>query len=61
MFKRRPPVQEVMGHRIAEPRMTWQAWVVIGLAVSVPVLVLGSLLDALMQAMFGLCTGLWCW
>ena len=54
------PVQTVMGHRIPEPRPTLRGILLILIAVSVPVLVIGSLLDALVQFAFGVCTGLWC-
>ncbi|MFK7963246.1 MAG: hypothetical protein AB8C46_04690 [Burkholderiaceae bacterium] len=54
------PVQQVMGHRIPEARPTWQGILLVVIIVSVPVLLVGSLLDAAMQWVFGVCTGLWC-
>ncbi len=54
------PVQKVMGHEIPEPRPTLRGILLIVMAVSVPVLLIGSLLDALVQLAFGICTGLWC-
>ena len=54
------PVQTVLGHRIAEPKPTWQGLLLLVAAVSVPVLIAGSILDAAMQWFFGFCTGLWC-
>ncbi|MGH1358088.1 MAG: hypothetical protein ACRBC3_04940 [Burkholderiaceae bacterium] len=54
------PVQTVMGHQIPEPRPTWRGIVLMVVAVSVPVLLIGSLLDAIVQWIFGICTGLWC-
>lgn len=54
------PVHEVMGHQIPEPRPTLRGVLLILIAVSVPVLLVGSLLDALVQFAFGICTGLWC-
>jgi hypothetical protein len=53
--------QFVMGHRLPEARPTlWAAFwgfVVFG----VPVLVLGLLLDGLVQWVSGRCVGLWCY
>ena len=59
LFKRHP-VQTVMGHRIAEPRLTWMAlgWALIYLGL--PLLAVGMLIDALIQLATGICTGLWC-
>jgi hypothetical protein len=54
------PVQTVMGHTIAEPRLTPIAYLLIALYVGVPVLLLGTALDALVQWLFGWCVGLWC-
>jgi len=54
------PVQTVMGHSIPEPRPTWQGIVLAFIVISVPVLIVGSLLDVAVQWLFGVCTGLWC-
>ena len=59
-LKPKGAVQQVMGHRIPEPRPTWQGIVLLIIVISVPVLLLGSLLDAVAQWLFGVCTGLWC-
>jgi hypothetical protein len=50
-----------MGLRIQEPRLTWLAacWVVLYLAL--PVLLLGTLVDLLIQAVTGYCSGFWCY
>lgn len=60
-FLQRTPVQTVMGQRIAEPRPTWAAvfWVLFYLAL--PLLVLGVLIDMVVQYTTGMCTGVWCW
>jgi hypothetical protein len=57
----RHPVQTVMGHRIPEPRLTWMAllWALVYLGL--PVLLLGMLIDGLIQLATGVCTGLWCY
>jgi len=59
-FFKRTPVQTVMGYRLPEPRLTWQAalWVVVYLGL--PLLLLGTLIDLAIQLTTGICTGLWC-
>lgn len=59
-FARRPKTERVMGMRIREPRLTWlaAAWVVLYLAL--PVVLLGTLVDLLIQAVTGYCSGFWC-
>lgn len=56
----KPPVQTVLGHRIAPPRVTARAIVLILLWAGLPVLALGMALDLLTQWLFGWCVGLWC-
>jgi hypothetical protein len=60
IFKRRPSAT-VMGYRIAEPRPTLLAvfWALVYLGL--PVLLIGMLLDLLVQWFTGYCTGLWCY
>jgi hypothetical protein len=52
---------KVMGYRIAEPRPTLLAvfWAMVYLGL--PVLLVGMLLDLLVQWFTGYCTGLWCY
>ena len=52
--------EAVMGCRIAEPRPTLLAacWAMIYLGL--PVLLLGMLLDLLLQLITGYCSGIWC-
>ena len=59
LFKRHP-VQTVMGYRIPEPRLTGMAvlWALVYLGL--PLLLLGTLIDGLIQLTTGVCTGLWC-
>lgn len=54
-------VQTVMGHRIPEPRPTWLAAVWVLLVFVLPVFLLGSLVDLVVQLVSGHCTGFWCW
>lgn len=58
---RRRRTEPVMGHHIPEPRLTWQAGCWLMLYLGVPVLLLGTLVDALIQWVTGYCTGFWCW
>ena len=51
MFSRRP--ETVMGHRIAPPRLTVMAVLLLIVYVGAPVLILTGLLDLGMQLMFG--------
>jgi len=57
---RRSRIEEVMGHRIAEPRPTLWAvfWIMVYLIL--PVLAVGTLIDWLVQFSTGYCVGLWC-
>lgn len=57
----RAKLQTIAGHKIAEPRITPMAIWLVFLWVGVPVLVLGGLMDLVMQGVFGVCTGLWCY
>ena len=52
--------ENVLGHALPEPRITLAGALLLALAVSVPVLVLGSLLDLFVQWIFVVCVGLWC-
>ena len=54
------PLQTILGHRIPEPRLTARALWLFVLLVLLPVFLLGSLADLLVQWLFGVCTGLWC-
>jgi len=58
---RRPPAQEVMGHRIEEPRLTGAAWWWGMWYLGLPILLLGMAVDGVIQAITGQCTGVWCW
>ena len=60
IFQRRQSTT-VMGYRISEPRPTLLAvfWALVYLGL--PVLLIGMLLDLLVQSLTGYCTGLWCY
>ena len=59
-FFKRTPVQTVMGHRLPEPRLTWQAGLWVFIYVGIPLLLIGTLIDLAIQLITGICTGLWC-
>jgi hypothetical protein len=56
----RKPHESVLGHVLPEPRLTAVGVLLLAAWVTVPVLVVGSLLDLLVQWLFGVCVGLWC-
>ena len=60
-FFQRRQGSKVMGYRIAEPRPTLLAvfWALYYLVL--PVLLVGMLLDLVVQWFTGYCTGLWCY
>jgi len=64
MFKalrQRKHNKTVMGHRLEEPRLTvWVVWWVL-VYVCLPLLMVGSLIDLLIQSITGAFTGFWCW
>jgi len=50
----------VMGHDVAGPRLTLAGVFWLGVYLGLPVLVLGNLLDLLVQWSLGWCVGVWC-
>lgn len=60
MLRRKIKPETVMGHTLPEPKLTVAAGLLIAWRVLLPVLVIGSVLDLLVQWIFGVCTGLWC-
>lgn len=55
------PPEPVMGHDIPKPKLTALAWFWIAVYVGVPLLLIGTLLDALTVWLTGQCTAWWCW
>lgn len=51
----------VMGWRLPGERLTATGWAVAFGVLALPVLVMGLLLDALAQWIWGWCLGVWCW
>jgi hypothetical protein len=52
--------QTILGHTLPEPRLTFAGLALLLLAATVPIAIIGSLLDLLVQWLFGVCVGLWC-
>ena len=52
--------QTILGHTLPEPRLTLAGLALLLLAATVPIALIGSLLDLLVQWVFGVCVGLWC-
>lgn len=57
----RRKAETVMGHRLEEPRLTFMTVIWVLVYAVLPIVVIGSLLDLLVQQMTGQCTGFWCW
>ena len=56
----RSPTQTILGHRSPEPRLTWMALLWGLLYLGLPLFVVGTLIDLLIQKITGTCTGFWC-
>ncbi len=56
---RRKP-ENVLGHVLPEPRLTFAGAALLLAWATLPVLVVGSLLDLAVQWLLGVCVGLWC-
>lgn len=57
----RTPTQTIDGHRLPEPHLTWMALVWLLVYVALPLMVVSTLIDLLIQQVTGTCTGIWCW
>ena len=53
--------QTVMGHRLEEPRLTLMVVLWALVYIGLPLITLGSLIDAGFQLVTGQCVGFWCW
>ncbi|MBM3387073.1 MAG: hypothetical protein FJY36_05340 [Betaproteobacteria bacterium] len=51
----------VLGHDIPKARLTALAWLWIAVYLGLPVLLIGSVLDALSTVWLGRCAAWWCW
>ncbi len=57
----RRQAETVMGKRLEEPRLTLMSLLWVFVYVGLPLLVISSLVDLLIQQITGSCTGFWCW
>jgi hypothetical protein len=57
----RKQAQTVMGYRLDEPRPTLMLVLWALIYVGLPLIVVSSLVDLLIQQITGNCTGFWCW
>ena len=52
--------QPILGHDIDKPRSTAAGWLLILVYLGVPAMLIGGLIDLLIQLSTGLCVGVWC-
>ncbi len=52
--------QPVLGHDIDKPRITAAGWLLIFIYLGVPAMLIGGLIDLLIQLSTGRCLGIWC-
>jgi hypothetical protein len=57
----RKQAETVMGYRLDEPRPTLMLVLWALIYVGLPLIVVSSLVDLLIQQITGNCTGFWCW
>lgn len=50
----------VLGHDIDKPRITLAGWFLIFIYLAVPAMLVGGLIDLLIQLATGKCVGVWC-
>ena len=59
-MNRAPTQTTFFGHDVPKDHLTRAGYLWIGVYLGLPVVVLGNLLDLLMQIWFGWCIGFWC-
>jgi len=57
----RKQTETVMGYRLDEPRPTLMLVLWAFIYVGLPLIVVSSVVDLLVQQITGNCTGFWCW
>ena len=55
------PPTRIRGHDLGKPRLTPAGWALLLLYFGVPAMLVGALVDFLIQWSTGECVGLWCW
>jgi hypothetical protein len=56
-----PDTNRIRGLDLDKPRPTAAAWLLITLYFGVPAMLIGALIDLVIQWASGNCVGLWCW
>jgi len=54
------PRKLILGHDIPCPRLTGMGWLLIFLYLGLPAMLIGGVLDFILQAIAGECIGIWC-
>jgi len=54
------PRKLILGHDIPSPRLTGMGWMLIFLYLGLPAMLIGGVLDFILQAIAGECIGIWC-
>lgn len=59
-FFKSPPRELILGRDIPSPQLTGMGWFLILLYMGVPAMVIGGVLDFILQTITGQCVGVWC-
>ena len=59
-FFKSPPRELILGYDVPSPRLTGKGWLLILLYLGVPAMLIGGLLDFVLQIITGQCMGMWC-
>jgi hypothetical protein len=54
------PRELILGHDISSPRLTSMGWLLILVYLGIPAMLIGAVLDFILQAITGQCMGIWC-
>ena len=60
LLKKPEKPQAILGHDIDKPRITAAGWLLIFMYLGVPAMLIGGLIDFLIQLSTGRCIGVWC-
>jgi hypothetical protein len=54
------PRELILGYDIPSPRLTGMGWLLILLYLGIPAMLIGGVLDFMLQIITGRCVGVWC-
>ena len=57
---KREKAQPILGYDIDKPRITAAGWLLVLVYLGVPAMLIGGLIDVLIQLVTGRCVGVWC-